>query len=411
MSRFALTCLAATGVVVSLATALPLHGQNIPTRPQIFGDTNSASAYYDYGINVILKQPQTAADAFYWASQLNPTWAQPLYARRIALLLAAEDPFIIGYMEGRRGVTRSKQAILIDSLELRARMLDPFLFRELDVDLLRRYIKAEFDAMQVGSGGLDATTSVEFNFYLERYWRNEAPPYMRAILAASQRRFPEALSLYSQALQRDRKFSAEIHHARGQIFYFLENNDSALVELRLGLDRLRGSDAKDFVYLYESKAVLEQSVGMVLERQGLGTEAREAYGRALQEDLSYYPAHVRLGLLAVAMGDTVAAVSELDLAVQINDHDPWVETTYGAVLIELGRLEDAATHLRRAAELAPYYAAPHYALGRAAQMASKPADAVRHYQAYLARTAAADPRVADVRARLTTLQAGASPRQ
>lgn len=409
MHRFALTCLAAAGVV-SLATA-PLHAQNVPTRPPIFGDTNSANAYYGYGMSVILKQPALAADAFYWASQLNPTWAQPLYARRIAMLLAAADPFIIGYVEGRRGVTRSKQAVLIDSLELRARMLDPFLFRELDVDLLRRFVKAEFDAIQIGSGGLDATTSVEFNFYLERYWRTEAPPYMRAILAASQRQFQHALSLYAQALDRDRKFSAEIHLARGQIFYLIGNNDSALVELRLGLDRLRRSDARDFVYLYESKAVLEQGVGMVYERQGQGDEAREAYGRALQEDLSYYPAHVRLGLLAVAMGDTAAAVSELDLAVQITDHDPWVETTYGAILIELGRLEDAATHLRRAAELAPYYAAPHYALGRAAQMANQPTDAVQHYQAYLARTSAEDPRVADVRARLTTLQAGASPPQ
>ena len=82
-----------------------------------------------------------------------------------------------------------------------------------------------------------------------------------------------------------------------------------------------------------------------------------------------------------------------------------VQTTYGAVLTEVGHLEEADRHLHRAVELAPFYAAPHYALGRVAQLAHRPADAVQHYLAYLARVAAKEPRAAEVRARLAELRA------
>jgi hypothetical protein len=40
-----------------------------------------------------------------------------------------------------------------------------------------------------------------------------------------------------------------------------------------------------------------------------------------------------------------------------------------------------------------------------AQIAHRPADAVQHYLAYLARVAAQEPRAAEVRARLADLQA------
>src|SRR5206468_5794225 len=105
----------------------PLQAQNgkVPKRPDLeaAADTNSAAAYYRYGVSVVEKDPRKAADAFYWATRLDPTWAQPLYARRIALLMA--DPrLLIGYMSRNRGVVQSKEAKSIDSLELRALMRD-----------------------------------------------------------------------------------------------------------------------------------------------------------------------------------------------------------------------------------------------------------------------------------------------
>src|SRR5437867_224215 len=104
MARVLRTCLAVAPAVVILATPAALPAQNVPQRPSLDAgtDTNSAFDYYQYGMRNLTRFPQRAADAFYWASQLDPTWAQPLYARRIALLLSANDPFVIGYMEGGR---------------------------------------------------------------------------------------------------------------------------------------------------------------------------------------------------------------------------------------------------------------------------------------------------------------------
>ena len=397
-----------------VSVPVSLCAQKAPGRPRLDpgADTNAAEAYYQHGMRIVRKDPRRAADAFYWASQIDPTMAQPLYARRIALLLAADDPFVINFMEGNRRATRSRQGAYADSLELRARMLDPFLARELDVDLLMRYVQARFDATQLEGGrGIDPTTSAEFRFYVEKYWRTEAPPYMRAILAAGERRLDDALRYYREALSQDEAEAAEIHLARGQVFVLIGNDDSAEVEIEQGLDSLRSRDVKDLVYVYESKGVLEHSLGLINERQGRIEQAREAYGRALQEDLGYYPAHVRLGLLALAEGDTTVALNEMEFAVQIKGDDPWVQTTYGAVLVQLGHLAEADEHLRRAVDLAPFYAAPYYALGRVAELANRPADAVRHYRAYLARAGAVDPRAADVRARLAALEPSAGPRR
>jgi tetratricopeptide (TPR) repeat protein len=400
-------------VVAAAVVASPVVAQNVPKRPQIDpgADTNSAQAYYSFGMRIAQNDPRHAADAFYWAAQLNPTWAQPLYARRIALLLGADDPFITSYLEGDRGVHRSKRGAFIDSLELRARMLDPFLVRDLDEELLRRYILAVFQMSQRGADRVNGSAASEFSFYLDSYWKTEAPPYMRAVLAASERRLPEALRYYRDALSQNKQEAAEIHLARGQIFFLLGNDDSARVEMQLGLDTLRGRDTRDFVYLYESKGVLEHSIGLIDERQGLLDQAREAYARALQEDLSYYPAHLHLSVLAMTDGDSTTALSEMDLAVQIKDDDPWVQTAYASLLAQLGHIDEADQHLKRVVALAPFYAAPYYALGRVAEMAKKPADAAQHYHAFLAHAASQDSRVADARGRLATLEASAQPHQ
>jgi tetratricopeptide (TPR) repeat protein len=181
--------------------------------------------------------------------------------------------------------------------------------------------------------------------------------------------------------------------------------------MQLGLDTLRGRDKRDFVYLYESKGVLEHSIGLIDERQGLLDQAREAYARALQEDLSYYPAHLHLSILAMTDGDTTTALNEMDLAAQIRDDDPWVQTAYASLLAQLGHIDEADQHLKRVVTLAPFYAAPYYALGRVAEMAKKPVDAAQHYHAFLARAAAQDGRVADARSRLATLETSAQPHQ
>jgi tetratricopeptide (TPR) repeat protein len=393
--------------------AVSLAAQNVPRRPPLNGaDTNQAAAYYSYGLSMLQQDPQKAADAFYWASRIDPSWAQPLYAGRIAFLVGADDQFVIGYMDGKRSYTRSKEARRIDSLELRARMLDPFMNRELDKDLLLRYVRALYDEAQKSDGGTDdRAQTLQFQYYVERYWRTDAPPGMKAELAVSERRYPDALEAYREALRDDRDHQAEIHEARARVFYLMGNSDSARAEMTQAIARLREKDTKDFVWLYESKAVLEHFIGLTYERQNQIDPAREAYGRALQEDLSYYPAHMRLGTIALSAGDTAAALSEMDLAAQINNDEPVLQATYGTILAQAGRLPEAQQHLHRAVELDPFYANSYYVLGRVDEFAGKSTDAAGDYRAYLGHARAQDPRVAEVQRRLAGLTGAAAPNQ
>ncbi len=316
-------------LVVSMLAAVPpsaLQGQGgkMPKRPKLEAgaDTNFAPAYYEYGVSMIERDPERAAAAFYWAARLDPAWAPPLYARRVALLMA--DPrLLVGYMNGIRRYVESKEARSVDSLELRALMLNPFLARDLDKLLIMAYLRALVqDELRQSGDRMDAGQSTRFDYYMERYLRNNARERVRADVAISDGRVPEALDLYRKALGQERDGEAAgIHVERARAFHQLGNDDSTRAELAQALDRLRKKDEKALVYVYQSKALLEHCIGLTYEIKAQFEPAREAYGRALQEDLSYYPAHVRLGSVALAVGDTTSALSEMDLAVQVKGDD------------------------------------------------------------------------------------------
>jgi tetratricopeptide (TPR) repeat protein len=76
---------------------------------------------------------------------------------------------------------------------------------------------------------------------------------------------------------------------RGRIFGRRANADSAIAEFQAALTELRARDAKELVPLYNSKAIIEYSIALLLEQKNDNEGAREAYGRALQEDLAYHP--------------------------------------------------------------------------------------------------------------------------
>jgi Flp pilus assembly protein TadD len=179
--------------------------------------------------------------------------------------------------------------------------------------------------------------------------------------------------------------------------------DSALAELTQALEEMRTEDAKDLVYVYESKALMEQSIAMAQLRLGNTQAAREAFGRALQEDMAYFPAHMQLGYLALESKDTATAVSEMDLAVQIRGDDPGLRYTYGFILGMIGKHKEAEEQLRKAAELNPVYAAPHYGLGKVLDAQQRSADALQEYRTFLALASRSDLRRADVEARVKVL--------
>jgi hypothetical protein len=95
-------CFAASG---------PLTAQGkLPKRPKLGSgaDTNDARAYYKRGVELAERSPGEAANAFYWASRIDPGFAEAFHARRIAGFIS-DERLLVRYLEGARGVYSSKE--------------------------------------------------------------------------------------------------------------------------------------------------------------------------------------------------------------------------------------------------------------------------------------------------------------
>jgi tetratricopeptide (TPR) repeat protein len=389
----------------ALAPGAHAQSTKLPKRPRLgsAADTNDARAYYDRGRELLDRDPRTAADAFYWASRIDPSWPEPLYARRIAGFMA-DEALLVRYLEGQRAAVQSRQAQALDSLEYRAQMLNPFFLRDLDRTFVAAYLVGSYnrELRRAGQPPLDISQQQELDYYVDVYLRTGPSFRLRAALAASQRRFEEALDLYRRAIE-DSYDKPGIYADRARLFFTMGAHDSAVASLGHALDELRERDDKRLVRVYDSKEFFEHALGMIHEHQHDVESARAAYGRALQEHLSYYPAHVRLGLLALAAGDTATAASELALAAEVAPSEGQVHALLGAVLAQTGRAQEAMPHLRRAVELEPYYAMPYYLLGQVGELLRDHAQALEGYQGFLVRAPRRDERRAAVGQRIADL--------
>jgi len=391
-------------VIVAAMAAFPgvIHAQRTkePKRPRLEAgaDTNDAHAYYDFAVASLKRDPEKAADALYWATRLEPTWADAYYARRIALLLS-EPRRLSRYWSGDRRTIQSKEIKQIDSLFYYALTLNPFVSQRLD-RLLFESVVDQFAREYSNAGGLasDARYAVDREI---ASW----PAADRAWLAYGEGRTDEALRLYAEAIHSDKK-NGPLRVDRARIFYNRGDVDSALVELTAAIEDLRKRDKKDLIYVYQSKALAEHSLAVVQQALGHTDAAKEAFGRALQEDLSYFPAHLQLGFMALGAKDTTTALSEMDLATQLRGDDAVARYVYGFTLASAGKAAEAEPQLRKAIELDPVFAAPHFILGQVLEQTKRTADAVTQYTIFLAGSAKNDLRREQAQARVAALGAG-----
>lgn len=398
MRKVSLVSALAVALAVAAPAALAQKNEKAPARPRLPAgvDTNDARVYYDYGLEKLQRDPQRAADAFYWATRINPTSAEAYYARRCALLLADRYRFQRYYEDDRRTL-QSDEIKRIDSLYFYSLTINPFLYRKLDLTMFQSYVNMAADEIARRNDANSGDVKYQLNV-----WLMHGPASMRAWQAYGEGRFQEALDLYADAIK-SAKHKAVYRADRGRLFFQLDHADSALVELTQALDEMRKSDQKDLVYVYESKALMEHSIGLVQQRLGNTAAAKEAFGRALQEDLSYFPAHLQLGFMALEQKDTTAALSEFDLAVQIRGDDPLLRYTYGYALAVSGKYAEAEEQLRKAIELDSLFAPPYHVLGQTLEQEGKLPEALKQYQAFLALAAKTDLRRADAEDRVRSL--------
>jgi tetratricopeptide (TPR) repeat protein len=176
---------------------------------------------------------------------------------------------------------------------------------------------------------------------------------------------------------------------RANALHFSGSNGIALQELQTAIDTLRGRDAKKLGRgrLYDSKEWLEYKIGLIQMQEENYAAAREAFGRALAENLAFYQAHARIGDVDMLQNDVEGAIAEYDQAVQLKGaDDPVLHDTYGVALLRsnTARFADAEAQFRKAIELAPEYAIPYYNLAVALAKQGKKDDAIAQFRAFVA---------------------------
>lgn len=376
--RITISLACATAIMLYALPASAQKQQNEPKRPvlEAGADTNDSRAYYLRGQSLLDRNPERAADAFYWAMRLDPTSADALYARRTALLMS--DPRrLVRYLNGDRRTIRSDEIQRIDSLHMRALMSNPFLYRKYEWQMMRRYV-----VQAVNGNSTQLLTASEIDFVWSRYLR-DADAGTRGWAAYASGRFDEALDRYADAMKMSKRRAAYYRTERGRILQMRGHADSAVASLLLAVEELRKGDEKETVFLYDSKALLEYSIGRIHEARDARQSAREAYGRALQEDLAFYPAHVALANIALEEADTATMVSEMELAVQLRANDPTIHLQYGYNLATLQQYDGAMKQLELAIAAEPLFARPYRVLAQVHEARGEPDKALARYEQFL----------------------------
>ncbi|HUF25670.1 MAG TPA: tetratricopeptide repeat protein [Gemmatimonadaceae bacterium] len=375
-------------LVASPALAQRGRAERIPPRPALpaGADTNDAMAYYQYGLSRIQRQPTEAANSFYWATRLMPVWADPYYARRTALHLEARQ-MLWRYVTRQRGIMNSREVRAIDSLATEALIRSPFYASRFDRMLLDEAVRFE-------SGG---------EAWISR--QRSGDPAFDAWMAFGDARFELAARLYGEALKRrPREYFYRAPRARA--FYHLMQFDSAANELTLLLEEMRKRDETTLVYRYDSKAMFEYSLGYLYYLMDRYDDARAAYGRALEEDLSFHMAHVEMAQIALHQRDTATALSSLALAVELRESDAGVRIRYGDALAAAGRFDEAVAQYRAGIEHEPYFAQLYFNLARSLDRSGGASDAVVQYRSYLERAPRNRDEIALARQRISELAGG-----
>jgi Tfp pilus assembly protein PilF len=346
-------------LIVSLLTtvtvlALPLAAQNEPRRPRLPTDldTNDARVYYTWAGQSKVSWRDAAA-AFYWAMRLEPDEPDWLYARYLGLWYRQPAGWRQQYAEGAKFVVKTKEAKEIDSLFGEVLIRNPYPHFRRPCYLVEG-LERQRDRTMVGL----------------IHWDNGC--------------YAQALEAFAQALTKDPSLLLlHVYRARG--FYFLRRYDHTVAELNVLLDSLRAGEAEQLVHWYDSKEMFEYMIGMAERAAGRLPQAREAFGRALTENLSFYMAHARLGAIARYVGDRDQAVAEYELAVGLKPDDGALRHEYGEALLDAERFEEAESQLREASRLEPYWTQPYYDLGVALVRQEKNAEALAAFEAFLAR--------------------------
>lgn len=384
----------AAAIVASATLASSLESQRLGPevrRPRLAAqaDTNDALAYLELGMTSVAEEPEIAAAAFYWASRLDPSSPGALYGRKVALLI--RQPRLLNqYIDGGRAARDNRRTLLaIDSLQLRALHLDPLMYRMLDRTLIFAYY---YNAFRNRGGTLarrEFDRELQFDLAAE-------PPATKAWVFYGAGQFDLAVQQYDDALRGARE-PINLRIERARTLSLRSRNSEAVEDFRKAVGLLRERDERrdEYVVFYNSKALLLHSMGVLFARENNLDSARTLFGRAMEEDVSFWPSHVELGRLAITQKDSVTAVSELGLASELASDEPYIHQMYGEMLNATGQYAEAISAYQKAIAIEPYFAAPYFGLALAHDRAGDAAAARTQYAEFLKRAPRRDQALRD----------------
>ena len=375
---------------LALLLASSLGAQHAPPRrPRLDAgvDTNAAGAYYALGLRIIEHDPTRAADAFYWATRLDPSYADAWYGRWAALLLAQPPHVLDDYMIGIPSIVRSPEIQRIDSLRLEAFLREPLLPLRLEGTVVSVWLER-------ATGGDATLLSVE---------SARQDPWTRGWLAYARGRYADATRYFAFALQRHPQ-TIDIHEDRARAFIPLLQYDSAVAELQAMLDSIHGRENERLIHVYSSNAMTEYTIGRIAEMRGDTATARTRYAAALVDDLAFYRGHMALGRLALFRGDSTESLAEYGLAVELAPTDPNARYEYGLALFNARHFLDAAEQFRQAVATDSDFVAPYYPLAYLMDNTGQDSLAIACYREFVRRAPhSAAAQVAVAKGRLAEL--------
>jgi len=338
-------------LVTAVVTGFGVSGagaQGLPPRPHLDAgrDSNSAAAYYDYGMSLLKSDPVKAEQAMIWATRLDPAHADAWYGRWVAHVLSLPAAALESYLDvtTKKSPGQDSARRAIDALRVKAEGLNPLLREASDRLFIERWIRDQMPP------GVDVT-----DVNLDTFGR----PDLGGWLAMSDGDFRVAERDYEAAIK-EYPHAYGLHFDRARAFVLQLALDSALREVRIYRDSARnGNETKRWWYI-RTNEMTDYTIGRLEELKGNLPAARQEYDTALIENLGFVPAHVALARLAVAGYDTAEALREYEAAAQVPD--PPICYLYGILLWAHHQGADAVLQFRRAIAADSDYVPPYLPL-------------------------------------------------
>lgn len=357
-------------------------------------DTNDAQTYYDAGVGALNGDPAGAAAAFYWASRINPAWAEPYFGRWFALTQAAEQTAVLKKLDKKKYkdlVTVPDTTLKhLDSLVILADIHDPFFDEKLALDVastnahgelalynqLRNKAVNEYNQKQISEDPEDAMPLMIHDVKMEHTWEGAYADRhfdsAAADLAKLIKKHPDAIQLY-------------VYRAKAQ--YYQKQFDSAAATLGAAVAQIEKRDTSKVLPVYVSREMMTYMIAMANAQAHHDSAAKATFQLVVTQNLGFHMAHLHLASQALDKHDTATAINEAQISAQIRPDDPVVQLFLGYALVNAGHLSDGIDHLRQATAVDPYYSLPYYYLGQALEQSGNDTAAVTAYKGYLTHAA------------------------